>query len=100
MNTDSIIAAIDDGIARLTEARALIADVGKAPIGHGNGVTTKRLGRPAKTATKSTVTGSKMVRAAKAISKPGMTPAGRKAIADAMKARWAKKREEAKKASK
>lgn len=97
MNTDSIIAAIDDGIARLTEARALIMDVGSGPIRNGIGATAKKLGRPAKkAATKSSVAGSKMVKAAKAISRPGMTSAGRKAIADAMKARWAKKREEKK----
>jgi len=80
-----IIAEIDGQIAKLQQARALLAEGGAAPrAGRG---------RPK---------GSKNVAAAKETPATGtrkrkLSPEGRKRIADAMKKRWAERRKQASK---
>jgi hypothetical protein len=79
MATDSILAQIDSEIARLQQARKLLADLG---------ITTKSAGRKAvKTAT------------AKPAKKRKISAEGRKRIAEAQRKRWAAERAKAKKKS-
>jgi uncharacterized ferritin-like protein (DUF455 family) len=72
MSTTDIIALIDDEIATLKQARALIAAMGK-----------KRPGRPAKSVT---------VPTAKPKQKRKMSPEGRARLIAAVNARWAAQR--------
>jgi hypothetical protein len=79
MATDSILAQIDSEIARLQQARKLLANLG---------ITTKSAGRKAaKTAT------------AKPAKKRKISAEGRKRIAEAQRKRWAAERAKAKKKS-
>jgi hypothetical protein len=86
MATDSIIALIDDEIARLTQVRSLLATTGKA--------TTKATERITKKAAKA-VRGVKAVRsvkaapATKAKKRRVLSPEARQRIADAQRKRWA-----------
>ena len=77
MGIDSILAEIDAEIARLTEARALLATMGSVTASAAKGSSTKK---PAKK------TGKKRVLSAEA----------RKRIADAQTKRWAAQRAKSK----
>ncbi len=92
MDISRILSEIDAEVARLQQARATLVAIGGTAVAAG-----KRRGRPkgstnaaksvpaksaAKTDTKSGTTGRKRT----------LTPAGRKAIGDAMKRRWAERR--------
>lgn len=82
MNVSQIVSEIDQEIARLTNARnALLSIAGAAPVA-------ARRGRPK---------GSKNPAAASAAKKHGISPEGRKRIAEAMKRRWAAKKAAGKK---
>jgi len=84
MGIDHLISEIDAEIARLNEARALLA-------GLTSTATPKKRGRPAKAAG-----AARVVKAVTAAAKPAKTkkrtlsPEARQAIADAQKKRWAK----------
>jgi hypothetical protein len=101
VEVSNILAVIDAEILKLQQARALLAGAGAAvktgrgrPKGSKNAVTAAEV--PAKTAK-----ASKAVKApAKgAKAKRQLSPEGRKAIADAMKRRWADRRKQATKAA-
>ncbi len=86
MEVTRILAEIDAQIAKLQQARALLA-------GSGNGIPTLKrgVGRPRKSlsgqfATKPAPTGRKQ---------RNLSPEARKRIADAQKRRWAERRKEA-----
>jgi hypothetical protein len=79
---NNIVAAIDQEIARLSQARALLA-------GEGTG---KRRGRPVGSGAGN---GRKVAKRAK----KGMSAEGRERLAAAMRARWAKNKAAAKKAA-
>ncbi len=84
MDVSKILAEIDEKIASLQQAKAAILS-----LGGGAPVKPKR-GRPKGSGNKA--------KPAKVPKKRNLTPEGRKAIADAMKRRWAAQRkEEAKK---
>ena len=74
MEVSRIIAEIDAQIAKLQQARALLADTT---------VSSKGPGRPK---------GSKNIAAAAAPRKRKLSPEGRRRIAEAMKRRWAERR--------
>ena len=74
MATDSIIALIDDEIARLTQVRSLLATTGKA--------TAKATERLTKKAVKAAP-------ATKAKKRRVLSPEARQRIADAQRKRWA-----------
>ena len=85
MEVNRILAEIDAQIAKLQQARALLAGSGTTPT---PAVAKKAVGRPRKivaapVATKST---------AKKSGKRNLSPEARKRIADAQKKRWAEKR--------
>jgi hypothetical protein len=80
MATDSIIALIDDEIARLTQVRSLLATTGKA--------TAKATERLTKKAVKA-VRGVKAAPAIKAKKRRVLSPEARQRIADAQRKRWA-----------
>lgn len=77
MGIDSILAEIDAEIARLTEARALLANMGSVASAAGKGKAAKKAARK---------TGKKRV----------LSPEARKRIADAQRKRWAAQRSKAK----
>lgn len=77
MEVSRIIAEIDAQIAKLQQARELLA---------GTTVNSKGPGRPK---------GSKNVKAVAVSRKRKLSPEGRKRIADAMKRRWAERRKAA-----
>jgi hypothetical protein len=77
MGIDSILAEIDAEIARLTEARALLASMGSATSAATKGKGAKKPARKA---------GKKRV----------LSPEARKRIADAQRKRWAAQRAKAK----
>ncbi|MCU1321371.1 MAG: hypothetical protein JWM43_1020 [Acidobacteriaceae bacterium] len=82
MEVSNIIAQIDNQIAKLQQARALLAGT-QATVSVGVG-----RGRPK---------GSKNVKAVVATKKTAarkLSPEGRKRIADAMKKRWAERRKQ------
>lgn len=90
MEVSTILSAIDAEIAKLQQARALLA-----------GSTATKAGRGRPKGSKNTITvsvplkpaGAKAPKAVKAIKgKRQLSPEGRKAIADAMKRRWAERR--------
>lgn len=96
MDVSSIIAEIDSQIAKLQQARDIIAGTSSAPAKTGS-----KRGRPkgsknavAKVASKAVV---KAAPAAPAKTKRKLSPEGRKAIADAMKKRWAERKKVASK---
>lgn len=76
MEVSRIIAEIDSQIAKLQQARALLAGTTQSSAGRGPG-------RPKKTASKSATP-----------RKRKLSPEGRKRIADAMKKRWAERRKQ------
>lgn len=82
MEVSRIIAEIDGQIAKLQQARALLA---------GTTATTKRTGpgRP-----KGSKNAAAAVSAATTPRKRKLSPEGRKRIADAMKKRWAERRKQ------
>ena len=81
MGIDNLISEIDAEIARLNDARALLAGV----------TTTRKRGRPAKTAkaAKAVKAAAKPAKAAKKKAKRNISPEDRARIAAAVKARWA-----------
>ncbi len=83
MAVSAIIAEIDAQIAKLQQARALLA-----------GTTLERVGRGRPKGSKNAVT----VAAPKKTGKRKLSPEGRKRIADAMKKRWAERRKQLAKA--
>ncbi len=86
MDVSKIVAEIDAKIASLQQARAVLVGLNlteDAPVA-------KRRGRP-----KGSKNTTKTVKAAK--KKRNLSPEGRKAIAEAMKRRWAERRKEEKK---
>jgi hypothetical protein len=85
MDTQAIIASLDQEIARLHEVRALIGSTAKA---NGTASIKRGPGRPKKLAS---VTVTK---------KRTLSPEAKARIAEAQKARWAKARKAAKKAAK
>jgi hypothetical protein len=85
MDTQAIIAALDQEIARLHEVRALLGSAAKV---NGAASIKRGPGRPKKLA------------AVKTIGKRILSPEAREKIAAAQTARWAKVRKAAKKAAK
>jgi hypothetical protein len=81
-----IIAEIDGQIAKLQQARALLAEGGAAP----------RAGRGRPKGSKNLATIAAPKTAAPKTAKRKLSPEGRKRIADAMKKRWAERRKQAK----
>jgi hypothetical protein len=79
-----IVAEIDGQIAKLQQARALLA---------GDAVAAPRAGRGRPKGSKN---GVKQVSAAAGTSKRELSPEGRKRIADAVKRRWAERRKQSK----
>jgi hypothetical protein len=76
VQVSQILLEIDSEIARLQQARDLLA----------GGTTAVKRGRPAASVTKATVKGE---------TKRKLSPEGRRKIAEAMKRRWAERRKEA-----
>jgi hypothetical protein len=87
MQVSQIISEIDKEIARLQEARRLLSGEGRATSN-----TTGRRGR------RKTTSVSKPAK--KSRGRRRLTPEGRKAISDALKARWAERKKAAAKKSK
>jgi ribosomal protein L14E/L6E/L27E len=85
MDTQAIIAALDQEIARLQEVRALLGSAAKV---NGPASIKRSPGRPKKLA--SVVVTKKRI----------LSPEAKAKIAEAQKARWAKARKAAKKAAK
>ena len=83
MATNDVIAYIDAEIAKLQQARALLGDT--SPVAKAG------RGRPKGSKNVSTATDAP----APAKGKRKLSPEGRKAIADAMKRRWAERRKQA-----
>jgi len=84
MDVSKIVAEIDAKIASLQQARAVLVGLNLT-----DGIVAtepKRRGRP-----KGSKNGTKIVKPAKK-KKRNLSPEGRKAIADAMKRRWAERR--------
>ena len=79
MAIEDVVAQIEAEIAKLQQAKALLSE-GTAVVGRGRPKGSKNA---AKTPAKS--------------KKGGISPEGRKRIADAMKKRWAERRKQAKK---
>ena len=91
MEVSTILAVIDAEIAKLQQARALLAGSPTTKIGRGRPKGSKNsvsVSVPLKAA----VTTAKAAKAVKG--KRQLSPEGRKAIADAMKRRWAERRKE------
>ena len=86
MANDSILSLIDAEIARLTQVRSLLANVGKVAI-KVTGRNTKKSAASAATKVKA----AKAVKAVKAKTKKTrvLSPEARKRIADAQRKRWA-----------
>ena len=92
MEVSNILAAIDAEIAKLQQARTLLA-----------GSTTVKAGRGRPKGSKNSVSVTLPLKAAGTTAKTGkavkgkrqLSPEGRKAIADAMKRRWAERRKQA-----
>jgi len=91
MDIRKIVAEIDAKIASLQHARAVLVDLDESNAG-----SKPRRGRP-----KGSTNSAKAATAAKpAKRKRNLSPEGRKRIAEAMKRRWAERRNEASKAAK
>jgi len=88
MDTSRIVTEIDAQIAKLQQARALLAGTEATPAAGVVTVKAKR-GRPKGSGTKAP---AKAVKVAAPAAKRTLSPAGRKAIADAMKKRWAERK--------
>ncbi len=88
MDLTRIVTEIDAQIAKLQQARALLAGVETAPAAAAVAAKAKR-GRPKGSETKAP---AKAVKAAAPATKRTLSAAGRKAIADAMKKRWAERK--------
>ena len=88
MAMSEVIAQIDAEIAKLQQAKALLSGVEavKTPRGRPKG---------SKNAAAKEVEASAAPAAAKAKGKRKLSPEGRKAIAEAMKRRWAERRKQA-----
>ncbi len=86
MEVDSIIAQIDAQIAKLTEARQVLQSVSSTPS-----APIKKAGRGRPKGSKNASTTIKAL-ASSAPKKRKLSPEGRKAIADAMKRRWAERK--------
>jgi len=84
MNADSIVLELNAEIARLTQARDLLAS-NTSSVVHSMSASGHKVTRAPRKAAKK---------------RSGMTPEGRKRIAEMMKKRWADKRAAAKKSSK
>ena len=82
MEVSGIIAQIDAQIAKLQQARTLLAGTQTMTIGRGRPKGSKNL------------KASVPVKATKTAGKRKLTPEGRKRIADAMKKRWAERRKQ------
>ncbi len=80
-----VIAQIDAEIAKLQQARALLS---------GAQTTASKPGRGRPKGSKNATAKTSATPSAPAKSKRKLTPEGRKAIADAMKRRWAEKRKQ------
>ena len=89
MEVDSIVAQIDAQIAKLTEARQVLQSVSSSP-----GAAVKKAGRGRPKGSKNASTSTKASTGA-APKKRKLSPEGRKAIADAMKRRWAERKSKA-----
>ena len=89
MEVDSIISQIDAQIAKLTEARQVLQSVSSSP-----GTSAKKAGRGRPKGSKNAATSIKAA-AGGAPKKRKLSPEGRKAIADAMKRRWAERKSKA-----
>ncbi len=89
MEVDSIIAQIDAQIAKLTEARQVLQSVSSSPSAPAKKA---GRGRPKGSKNASTVAKASTNGAPK---KRKLSPEGRKAIADAMKRRWAERKSKA-----
>lgn len=93
LNVDNIIAEIDSQIAKLQQARSIIAGTTVTPTSTG-----AKRGRPKGSKNAASVAAPK--KASKVVSAPAgskrkLSPEGRKAIADAMKKRWAERKKQA-----
>ena len=86
MEVNNILAVIDAEIAKLQQARALLA-------GAGSTTPKARRGRPK--GSKNASAAAATTTTAKKTRKRKLSPEGRKAIAEAMKKRWAEKRKQA-----
>ncbi len=107
MEVSNILAVIDAEIAKLQQARALLAGATTAPKngrgrpkGSKNNVasaiaSTLKAVTPAKTAAPTKTAKAVKAAAKTAGGKRQLSPEGRKAIADAMKRRWAERRKQA-----
>lgn len=82
MANDSILSLIDAEIARLTQVRSLLANVGKVAIKVTERKTKKSAAAPAATKVKA-------AKAAKTKKTRVLSPEARKRIADAQRKRWA-----------
>lgn len=93
MNVESIIAEIDSQIAKLQQARSIIAGNNDTVVPVKTGA---KRGRPKgsknNVSSASAKTATKSAPAAPAKTKRKLSPEGRKAIADAMKRRWAERK--------
>ncbi len=89
MEVDSIIAQIDAQIAKLTEARQVLQSVSSSPS-----APVKKAGRGRPKGSKNASSAIK-VAADVVAKKRKLSPEGRKAIADAMKRRWAERKSKA-----
>ncbi len=90
MDVTKIVAEIDAKIASLQQARAVLVGLN---LGDGAVATeARRRGRP-----KGSKNAATAVKTAKKKKKRTLSPEGRKAIADAMKRRWAERKKEEKK---
>jgi hypothetical protein len=86
MANDSILSLIDAEIARLTQVRSLLANVGKVAI-----KVTERKNKKTAAPVVAKVKGVKVAKAVKAKAKKTrvLSPEARKRIADAQRKRWA-----------
>ena len=87
---NDVIAQIDAEIARLQQAKTLLGGVAAAAVKSGRG-RPKGSKNAAKAATSTAAAPAKTA----ATGKRKLSPEGRKAIADAMKRRWAERRKQA-----
>jgi hypothetical protein len=96
MDVSKIVAEIDEKIASLQQARAVLVDLDESTV-----VSKPRRGRPKGSTNVVKTVKAKTVKAARpAKRKRNLSPEGRKRIADAMKRRWAERRKETAKAVK
>jgi hypothetical protein len=87
MAIDSILAQIDEEIAKLKQVRALLATTGKVATKLAERKTKEALVKPAKVA--------KAAKTAKTKKRRVLSPEARKRIADAQRKRWAAQKSKA-----